>query len=50
MVESSKPQFDDVWLKGNVEVSNESANAKSSKDARNFKASGNMLHAAGGFS
>ena len=49
MVESSRPQFDDVWLKGNVEISNESASTDDSQDARNFKANGNMLHAAGGF-
>jgi len=49
MVESSKPQFDDVWLKGNIEISNESVSPNESKDSRNFKASGNMLHAAGGF-
>ncbi len=49
MVESSRPQFDDVWLKGNVEISNESASPDNSKDSRNFKANGNMLHAAGGF-
>lgn len=49
MVESSKPQFDDVWLKGSVEISNESAGTNDSENARNFKANGNMLHAAGGF-
>lgn len=49
MVESSRPQFDDVWLKGNVEISNESVSPSDSKESRNFKANGNMLHAAGGF-
>lgn len=49
MVESSKPRFEDVWLKGNVEISNESGSEDALKESQSFRASGNMLHANGGF-
>lgn len=54
LVESGKPEFEEVWLKGGVEIvhlSNAGAGSEASAEQRtsDFTARGNMLQARGGF-
>jgi lipopolysaccharide export system protein LptA len=48
--DSSQPEFQDVWLKGGVEIIHKgSGKDPAANEERNFTANGNMLYAKGGF-